>query len=105
MQTIPLALATADMVLALDVKRSDNPDGPPICGKGMSLTDSLIERLKNLGIQSVTVEGHPVQIEGEKTLDDLLADLEHRFRKVGSDPIMNKLKEICRAQIIRSMEG
>lgn len=105
MQTIPMALAAADMVLARDIKRTDNPDGPPICGRGTVLTDSLVERLKNLGIQTVTVEGHPVWIEGDVTLEDMLAELDRRFCKVDDVPLMQKLKELYRANIIRSMGG
>ncbi|RNC69884.1 MAG: hypothetical protein ED859_07020 [Desulfuromonadales bacterium] len=105
MQTIPIALAEPDMILGRDVKRTDNPQGPPICGKGAVLTETLIERLRTLGIKSITVEGHPVAIDGEKTLDDLLVDLDHRFSKVDTLPLMAKLKEMHRAIIVRSMQG
>ncbi len=103
MQTIPIALATTDMVLARDVKRTDNPAGPPICGKGMTLNESLLERLKTLGIKMITVEGHPVWMEGDKTLPELLDLMDRRFRKVSDDPLMNKLKELYRVRLIRSM--
>lgn len=105
MQMIPIALAEPEMALARDVRRTDNPQAPPICGRGTTLTESLIERLKNLGIKSITVEGHPVVIEGEKTLEDLLADLDRRFSKVANVPLMMRLKEIYRKNIIRSMGG
>lgn len=105
MQTIPIALAEPEMLLARDVRRADNPQGPPICGRGTPLTASLIERLRNLGITSITVEGHPVAIEGEKTLEDLLADLDRRFGKVADVPLMARLKEMYRGSIIRSMGG
>lgn len=105
MQTIPIVLAEPDMILAREVKRADNPQGPPICGTGTVLTTSLLERLRTLGIKMVTVEGHPVAIAGEKTLDDLLADLDRRFSKVENIPLMQRLKEMYRAGIVRSMEG
>ncbi len=105
MQTIPIALAGPEMVLARDVRRNENPQVPPICGRGTILTESLIERLVNMGIKVVTVEGHPVAVEGEKTLEDLLADLDHRFSKVANVPLMGRLKEIYRKNIIRSMGG
>jgi hypothetical protein len=57
MQKIPLALAESGMVLARDISRHDNANGPPICGKGVTLTLSLIERLKTLGVQTVTSKG------------------------------------------------
>lgn len=105
MQTIPIALAEPEMVLARDVRRADNPQGPPICGRGTTLSRSLIERLRNLGITSIMVEGHPVTVEGEKTLDDLLADLDRRFSKVANVPLMARLKEMYRRNIVRSMGG
>lgn len=105
MQTIPIVLAEPDMILAREVKRADNPQGPPVCGRGTVLTASLIERLRNLGVKMVTVEGHPVAVEGEKTLEELLADLDRRFSKVENFPLMQRLKEIYRAGIVRSMEG
>jgi len=105
MQNIPILLAAPEMVLARDVRRSDSQSGPPICGKGVVLSESLIERLKAMGVQQVTVEGHPVWLEGDKTLPELLELLEKRFRKVDHEPLMNRLKEIYKAQLIRSMDG
>ncbi|WP_298439126.1 hypothetical protein [Geobacter sp.] len=106
MQTIPIALAEPEMVLARAVKRADNPQGPPICGKGTVLTSSLIERLRNMGVKTLTVEGQPVAApEGEKGVDELLAGLDRRFSRVESIPLMQRLKEICRAIIIRSQGG
>ena len=79
MQTIPITLAQPDMVLEQPVMRSDKPDGLPVFGKGIKLTQAGIERLKQIGVQAITVEGHPVVIEGEETLEQILADMEHRF--------------------------
>jgi hypothetical protein len=103
MQKIPLSLAQPGMALAKDVVRAENPNGPPICGKGVELTETLIERLRNMGIQSVTVDGHPVRMEGDKTLDELLEDLDRRFRRVAGDPLSDALKEIYRNRMIRSL--
>jgi hypothetical protein len=102
MQRIPFSMAQPGMILAKDVVRAENPNGPPICGKGVELTDSLIERLRNMGIQSITVEGHPIWLEGDKTLDELLEDLDKRFRRVADDPLTGKLKEVYRNYLIRS---
>lgn len=103
MQYIPLEMASSDMVLAKEVRRADNPTGPPICGKGVELTDSLIARLKVMGVQHVCVEGHPVWNEGDRSLDEQLADLDRRFRKVTGDPLMSRLKELFRRQLMKSM--
>ena len=91
MQKIPITLAAAGMVLALEIRNSDNPSSMPICGKGVKLTESLIERLKQMGVQSVGVEGHPVKIEGEATLEQMLAALDQRFKRLESDALMMKV--------------
>ena len=105
MQKIPLMLAAAGMVLARDVFRGDNPTGMPICGKGTVLSDSLIARLELLDIQSISVEGHPVQEEGDRSLDDMIKDLDYRFNKVINDPLTTKLHETYKAFLTKSMEG
>lgn len=105
MQTIPFNLALPGMVLARDIKNEESPDSPIICGKGMVLTESLIRRLTQMGIQAIAVEGHPVTMDGEKPLDEMLADLDKRFRRVEGNPLMTGLKEIYRRNIIKSMQG
>jgi hypothetical protein len=103
MQKIPLMLAVADMVLARDVFRGDSAVGMPICGKGTVLTASLIARLEHLDIQSVYVEGHPVWEDGDRSMDDVLRDLDKRFEKVADDPLATKLYDIYKAYLTRSM--
>jgi hypothetical protein len=103
MQTIPFSLATAGMQLARDIKNPDSPDGPPICGKGVILTEALISRLQQKGVQAITVEGRPVKMEGDKSLEELLQLLDQRFRRVVQDPLMMRLKEIYRQHLIRSL--
>lgn len=98
-QTIPITLSAAGMVLAREIMREDKPNGPPVCGKGLVLTDSLIERLRKMGIQSVTVEGQPVKQEGAETLESAIEALDRRFRKAGSDPLTRRLQEIYRKHI------
>lgn len=102
MQRIPIMLALPGMVLARDICRADSTGGPPICGQGVALTVSLIERLKRMGVQTITVEGHPVQMEGDKTAEELMNDLDRRFRKVAADPLNGKLKELYRAHIAKA---
>ncbi len=105
MQKIPITLSQPGMILAKDVIRPDNPNGPPLCGKGVELTAPLIMRLQNMGIQSLIVEGHPLWQEGDKTLDELLSDLDRRFSKVAGQPRMKIIKDVYRSCIIKSMEG
>jgi hypothetical protein len=103
MQSIPISLALAGMVLARDIRSSDDPDSPPVCGKGVTLTESLIKRLDNMGIKAIAVEGHPIKMDGDKTTEEVLAALDRRFRLVREDPLMKKLRDIYREHIIRSM--
>jgi hypothetical protein len=103
MQKIPITLARAGMVLARDIKASEDPSSMTVCGKGVKLTDSLINRLQQMEIQTVTVEGHPVQIEGEASLEEMLAALDKRFSRVTDDPLMMKVREMYRRQIRRSL--
>jgi hypothetical protein len=104
MQSIPISLAKPEMMLAHDLVHPDNPSGPPICGKGMMLTESLLERLKAMGVKKVTVEGHPVCQDGDMTLDQLLNQLDYRFSRVTGDPLMTWLKELYRERLIISMK-
>lgn len=103
MQKIPIALLKPDMVLAKEIKSSEDPASMTICGKGVKLTESLIDRLRRMGIQSVTVEGHPVTMEGETSLDEMLAALDRRFSRVAADPLMMKIQTLYRNHIKRSM--
>jgi hypothetical protein len=105
MQNIPLILAKPGMVLAKRLANPNNPNGVPICGEGTPLTDPLIERLGGMGVQSVIVEGHPVAVEGEGTLEEMLTQLDKKFRRVEDDLLMMKVKEIYKKRMIRSMEG
>jgi hypothetical protein len=103
MQTISISLAAPGMVLAREIRSSNEPNGRVLCGKGVTLTESLISRVRQMGIESVSVEGHPIKMEGERTAADMLAALDQRFCRVTDDPLMMRLKEIYRRQILRSM--
>jgi hypothetical protein len=103
MQKIPLMLAEAGMVLARELHRNDSKTGMPICGKQTVLTAALIARLDNLAIKTLYVEGHPVWAEGDRSLDDMLLDLDRRFEKVRHDPLTSKLYDIYVEFLKRSM--
>lgn len=105
MQNIPILLAEAGMVLAKDIRRPDNPIGPPVCGKGVELTAPLIMKLQDMGIRSLIVSGHPIWQDGDKTLNEQLADLDRRFARTADEPLMVILKSVYRAYTIKSMGG
>ncbi len=99
MQKIPISLAAPDMVLARDLFRNNSPAGIPICGKGTTLTTSLLSRLQQLGVQSIYVEGHPVQQDGDLTPEEQLAELDKRFSKTLDNKYNLMLRDIYRKQI------
>lgn len=99
MQKIPISLADAEMVLARDIFKNDSPTGMPICGKGTVLSLALISRLQQMGVQSLYVEGHPVVLEGDMSLDEQLADLERRFSKTQGNPRNMLLMELYRTHL------
>ena len=99
MQEIVTALATEGMVLARDV---ETPQGRVLCGKGTNLTAELVERLKRMEITHIAVEGHPVNIEGEKSLQEELEELDRRFSRVEDTPPLMYLKKRIREQLIAS---
>ena len=105
MQKIPLMLAKAGMKLSRDVFRGNSPIGIPICGKGTELTDALIARLENMDIHTIHVEGHPVWVDGERSFDDYLSELDGRFSKTLHEPLNVMLYDIYKAHLINSMGG
>ena len=91
MQRIPIKLAKEGMVLA---KEAVTPEGQVLCGAGTALTDEIITRLSRQEVLTLTVEGHPVQLPGEKSLAQRLKELDHRFSKVNKDPVLRALKTL-----------
>lgn len=99
MQDILTDMARDGMVLAKDVETAE---GRVLCGKGTVLSENLIERLKRMEISHITVEGHPVEVEGEKSLEEELADLDERFSKVKNVAPLMYLKKRIREGLIAS---
>lgn len=99
MQEIFTSQAAQGMVLAKDII---NQDGRVLCGKGTALTDTLIERLKKMEIAHLAVVGHPLEVEGEKTLEEELQDIEKRFSRVLDTPPLMFLKKRLMEQLIYS---
>ena len=92
MQKIPLDLAAPGMKLAKPV---NNKRGMPLCGEGTELTEAILARLSDMGVERVTVEGHPLDAgPDEKTLSRQLEELHARFRRVEGDPLMSKIRDI-----------
>ena len=99
MQQILSAQAKEGMVLAKDVM---TPEDRVLCGKGTVLTESLLDRLEKMDIVHITVEGHPVEIPGEKSLKEELRDIEARFSKVKKVPPLMYIKKRIMQKMIES---
>lgn len=96
MQKIPLALAKAGMKLA---KPAVKEGGMVIAAAGMELTERLIERLENMNVEAVVVEGDPLDPSaGEDTPFARIAErLDHLFRRHDGNPAMVEMKDTLRA--------
>ncbi|MHB1014974.1 MAG: hypothetical protein ACYC2W_06825 [Desulfurivibrionaceae bacterium] len=104
MQRILMAQAGPGMILAKEIL---NPEGMVLCGAGTALSEALIERLINMDVVDVTVEGHPVNIEGEKTLQEELREIDLRFQRVEDIVPLMYLKKRIQARLVasRSLEA
>lgn len=95
MQKIPLALAKPGMKLA---KPAVKEGGMVIAAAGMELSERLIERLENMNVDSVSVEGDPLDPSaGENTPFARIAErLDHLFRRHDGNPAMVEMKTMLR---------
>ena len=84
-----------DMILARPVT---NANGLPIVAAGTILDAVMIERLRQMGLASVYVEGDALD-SGGKTLAELEGELEHRFRQVVQDPIQQLILRTLRTHV------
>lgn len=84
-----------DMIL---VKPVTNTNGLPIVAVGTILDAPMIERLQRMGTTSVYVEGDAGDAGG-KTLTELEAELDHRFRHVTQDPVQQLILKTLRTHL------
>lgn len=90
MQKIPLNLAEDGMILEKPVVRTD---GMVMAGEGLQLTETIIQRLKNAGIENIVVKGRPVpDLENGMDLGAAIEKLDHLFRKYRENPFMWTLR-------------
>ncbi|MDA3833231.1 MAG: hypothetical protein PF495_07520 [Spirochaetales bacterium] len=101
MQKIVCQQAAAGMILGRDVI---TPEGRTLCGQGTELSESMIARFMKMEIPYISVEGHPVKVEGEKTLKEQLRDIEKRFSKVNHVPPLMFLKKKIMIRLAASMK-
>jgi adenine deaminase len=95
MKRVVLPELLPDMVL---VRPVTNANGLPIVAAGTILDAAMIERLRQMELTSVYVEGDALD-SGGKTLAELEAELEHRFRQVAQDPIQQLILRTLRTHV------
>lgn len=95
MKRVVITEVLPGMVLAKPVT---NATGLPIVPAGAELDQTMIDRLKHLELTSVYVEGDAGTVTG-KTLAELEAELEHRFRLVIRDPLQQHILTALRQHL------
>ncbi len=96
MQKIPLNLAKPGMKLAKSVLKDNSI---VIVAEGAELNESLLFRLENMKVETITVEGNPVQLAGMgagTSAAERLKRLDHLFRRQGGDEWMVRVKKFLR---------
>ncbi len=89
MQRIALSKAKPGMTLAEPVTR---PDGLILVGPGLELTESIIDRIRSAGADTVTIEGYPLgEGEGQEDLRVLADGLSRAFRRYRKNAFMMTL--------------
>lgn len=73
-----------------------NDSGMILLGENTELSDSLIQRLENMNIESVSIIG---EAQNEKPPEELLAELAVRFKKTENEPHMALLKRLFEEHI------
>lgn len=73
-----------------------NEAGMILLGEGTELTNALIERLQNMNVSSVFVEGVS---KPQKSKEDALAEIDARFKKTENEPYMSMLKRLIKEHV------
>jgi hypothetical protein len=103
MQKIRVSLAAPGIKLAKPVT---NKTGMVLYDEGAVLTKEIIARLSDIGVEQITVEGHPLDTgDTGKNLSQNIDDLHSRFRYVEGDPLMNKIKGLLLERLRERSEG
>lgn len=92
-QKIPINELKVGMVVARAIT---NDSGMVLLSEGTALTDSLIKRLNRMDLQSIFIEGAPLN---GKSREEMLSDLDKRFKKTEKEPYMNVIKGAIKARI------
>ncbi len=93
MPRIPVDQLKPGMKLAKPVTAKN---GMVMLGEGTELSETWIERIRDMDISSIYVDGPPVQTLSK---EEALANLEARFAKVNDKLYMNLIKKITKEHI------
>lgn len=93
MQRIPINEIKAGMVVARAIT---NDSGMVLLSEGTELNDSLIARLNRMDLKAIFIEGAAAT---GKTREEMLSDLDNRFRKTEKEPYMDVIKGVIKARI------
>lgn len=85
MQRLPLSYIRPGMRTYEEVI---DANGRVLCGRGVELTEEHIKRFEDFGVSFVTVEGKPIELPWEKTLEEELKDLEERFEGIRDENLL-----------------
>ena len=88
MPKIPVVKLESGMKLAKPVTAKN---GMVMLGEGTELSATWIERIRDMDIASVFIEGPPIQTVSK---EEALAGLNARFAQVEGKPYMNLIKKI-----------
>lgn len=81
----------ADSVLAENLT---SESGSLILSRGTRLTEVIINRLRRMGVETVSIEsGDAAQLEAER--EELLQELEHRFAGTEGNIYLQELKRVA----------
>ena len=86
METIPITKAKEGMTLAREIR---NEKGIILCQRGTRLSDTMIERLKTMGVETITIATKKSKKEVEKRLNLV----KERLSSLGDIEGMNILLE------------
>lgn len=90
MQRLPLSYIRPGMRTYEEVI---DANGRVLCGKGVELTEEHIKKFEEFGVSFITVEGHPVKLFWEKTLEEELKEMEERFEGITDENLL-KIKRL-----------
>lgn len=93
MPKIPVDKLEPGMILAKPIMTAN---GMVMLGEGTELTEKWVERIQDMEIASVFIDGPPVQTISK---EQALAELEARFALVEGKPYMSSIKKLVREHI------